>query len=96
MLLGLGDVLRIVSVAFRRPCAALSSERPLPLSLSLTTTVLPAGMEKVAVPMVCVLVCFFLPFLVVILAVSVSLPLHVAVLAQVSLTAASAALNGDG
>src|ERR1700726_3938152 len=47
--------------------------------------VLPADIENLAVPRVCVLVCFFLPLLVVRLTVRVSLPLHAPVPVQVSL-----------
>ena len=49
--------------------------------------VLPAGIEKLAVPIVSVLA--FFPFLAVPLAVSVSLPPHVSVPVHVSLTAAA-------
>ena len=74
-------------MAPRRPWSTLSSALPAALSVTLMDVVSLGGMEKVAVPMVSVFA--FSPFLVALLTVSVSLPLHLAVPAQASLTIAS-------
>jgi hypothetical protein len=86
---GLGEDFTIVRVALRWPWAAFRRALPAPLSESLTAAVVPAGIEKPAVPIVSVFVFFFLPFLIVLLVERVSSPLQVAVPVQVSLTAAA-------
>lgn len=85
---GAGEDWWIVRVAPRCPWAALSSAIPIVLSVSLMATVSPAGIEKLAVPIVCALACLCLALLAFPSTVNVNSPLHVAFPVHVSLTAA--------